>query len=106
MAREVTLLPRHWEWLGDQPGGASAALRRLVEAARKAGGGSDEQRQTIEAAHRFMWDIAGDLPGFEDASRALFAKDFDVFAERIAGWPGGVREQLARYLKRAEGMPA
>ncbi|MBT5777899.1 MAG: DUF2239 family protein [Rhodospirillaceae bacterium] len=106
VAREVTLLPRHWEWLGDQRGGASAALRRLVDAARKTGGGSDEQHQTIEAAHRFMWDIAGDLPGFEDAARALFAMDFASFSERISGWPSGVREQLARFLKRAESMPA
>ena len=34
IAREITLLPRHWEWLASQPGGASVALRKLVEAAR------------------------------------------------------------------------
>src|SRR5688572_3936733 len=35
VSREVTLLPRHWEWLEQQPNGISAALRRLVDEARK-----------------------------------------------------------------------
>src|SRR5262249_47731929 len=35
VSREVSLLPRHWEWLEQQPSGISAALRRLVDEARK-----------------------------------------------------------------------
>jgi len=101
IAREVTLLPRHWDWLADQRGGASAVLRKLVEMARKEGAGDEQVRKSVEAAHRFMWDIAGDQPGFEDASRALFAKDFDTFVERIGDWPTGVREQLMRLFERA-----
>src|SRR5205809_1075295 len=31
VAREVTLLPRDWDWLAGQPGGASVALRKRVE---------------------------------------------------------------------------
>ncbi len=106
VARKVTLLPRHWDWLGRQRGGASAALRKLVETARKEGAGEEQTRRAIEAAHRFMWDIAGDQPGFEDASRALFAKDFDGFAERISAWPEGVRQQLGRFIERVRRMSA
>ena len=102
VAREVTLLPRHWEWLGQQPGGASASLRRLVEAARKDAGGKMGERAAIEATHRFMCNIAGDLPGFEEASRTLFAKDFEDFTEHISDWPAGIREQLQRFAQRAE----
>jgi len=87
VAREVTLAPRHWEWLAAQPGGASAALRRLVEEARRSSGGKDRERAAQEAAYRFMAAMAGDLPGFEEATRALFAKDRARFERLVAPWP-------------------
>ncbi len=87
-AREVTLLPRHWDWLADQPGGASAALRRLVDAARKAP--EAQRRAARDAAYRFMAAIAGDLPGFEDAARALYANDRAGLETRIAAWPADI----------------
>ncbi|HMN73808.1 MAG TPA: DUF2239 family protein [Rhodoblastus sp.] len=92
-AREVTLLPRHWDWLRAQPGGASVALRKLVEAASHDPRREAHQaaRRAQEAAYKFMHGIGGDLPGFEEAARALFAKDGTAFAARIAGWPGDVR---------------
>ncbi|EOT7483523.1 TPA: DUF2239 family protein [Pseudomonas aeruginosa] len=93
VAREVTLLPRHWEWLAAQPGGASVALRKLVEEARRSQSG--RARQAQERAYHFMNAMAGDLPGFEEATRALFAGDPEGFAERIAGWPTDVREHAA-----------
>jgi hypothetical protein len=85
VAREVTLLPRHWEWLAAQPGGASVALRKLVEEARR----DDAQttRAAVEAAYRVMSALAGDLPGFEEASRALFAHDAARFGDAVADWP-------------------
>jgi len=90
--REVTLLPRHWEWLGAQPGGASVALRKLVEEARRAGTEKDRIRQAHERAYHFMSAIAGDLPGFEEATRALFAHDPDRFAAQMAAWPADIRD--------------
>ncbi|MDB5803575.1 MAG: hypothetical protein JWN73_897 [Betaproteobacteria bacterium] len=92
VAREVTLLPRHWEWLAAQPGGASVMLRKLVEAARKQGADADRVRQAREAAYRFMAALAGNEPGFEEATRALFAGDSPAFTERCAGWPEDVRD--------------
>jgi hypothetical protein len=91
VAREVTLLPRHWEWLGSQPGGASQALRRLVDEARRADGGQTLAKAARERAYRFLSALAGDLPGFEEATRALFAGDGEAFAERMADWPPDVR---------------
>lgn len=91
VAREVTLLPRHWDWLASQPGGASHALRRLVEEARRRDGGQSEARTAQEAAYRFMSALAGDLPGFEEATRALFANDAARFAVHAAGWPADIR---------------
>jgi uncharacterized protein len=88
----VTLLPRHWEWLNAQPGGASVALRRLVEEARRAGAGRERTRAAREAAYRFTHAVAGDLPGFEEATRALFAGDRARFGDAAAGWPSDVRE--------------
>jgi hypothetical protein len=96
IAREVTLLPRHWEWLATQPGGASVALRKLVEKARKDGSGEEERRQAHERAYHFMSAIAGDLPGFEEATRALFAHDPQRFAARLQSWPQDVREHATR----------
>lgn len=93
VAREVTLLPRHWDWLAAQPGGASHALRRLVEEARRADGG---RRAARDAAYRFMSALAGDLAGFEEASRALFAGDHGRFDEHTASWPADIRTHAAR----------
>lgn len=91
VAREVTLLPRHWDWLAAQPGGASQALRRLVDEARRGDRGQTQARSAREAAYRFMAALAGNLPGFEDASRALFAGDEIGFFRHAAGWPGDIR---------------
>lgn len=96
VAREVTLLPRHWAWLADQPGGASAALRRLVDEARRTKGAAHAQRTAHEAAYRFMTAIGGDLPGYEEALRALFANDRTGLEARLAAWPEDVRTYALR----------
>lgn len=95
-AREVTLLPRHWDWLAAQPGGASVALRKLVEEARRADGGAAERRTRQEAAYRFMSTLAGDLPGYEEAIRALFAGDSERLSALTDAWPIDVRDHAQR----------
>jgi len=95
VAREVTLLPRQWEWLSAQPGGASVALRRLVDEARKVSVEGDRRRAAQEAAYRFMQAMAGDEPGFEETARALFSGDIGRFEEHSATWPEDVREHAA-----------
>lgn len=90
-AREVTLLPRHWDWLASQPGGASVALRKLVEAALKEAEGPDRACRAKDAAYRFMTTMAGDRPGYEEATRMLFAGDWTAFDAATANWPADVR---------------
>ena len=92
IGREVTLLPRHWDWLSSQPGGASVALRKLVDEARRTRGDRDRIRTAQEATYRFISAIAGNLPGFEEATRALFAYDRRRLGDLIAGWPEDVRD--------------
>jgi hypothetical protein len=94
IAREVTLLPRHWDWLGAQPGGASVALRKLVDEARRVHAQRDARRAAHERAYHFMSAMAGDLPNFEEASRALFADEPARFGTLIAGWPLDVRRHI------------
>ncbi|HGS7887165.1 TPA: DUF2239 family protein [Pseudomonas aeruginosa] len=94
--REVTLLPRHWEWLAAQPGGASVALRKLVEEARRANSEKDKVRMAHERAYQFMQTIAGDLPGFEEATRALFANEPLRVRVLIAAWPRDIRDHAMR----------
>lgn len=101
VAREVTLLPRHWDWLAAQPGGASQALRRLVDQARTADEGRSARRAATDAAYRFMAAMAGDLAGFEEASRALFASDEARFREEAAGWPADISDHALRLWGRA-----
>lgn len=96
IAREVTLLPRHWEWLAGQPGGASVALRKLVQEAQRANAGKDKLREAQERTYNFMLAVGGDLPGFEEATRALFANDTRKFRDLIAAWPGDLRDHAAR----------
>lgn len=101
VAREVTLLPRHWDWLATQPGGASVALRKLVEVARRDSETRDRVRQASAVAYRFMSTIAGHEAGFEEASRALFAGDQAGFDVLIAGWPVDVQHHLKRLAADA-----
>ena len=109
VSREVTLLPRHWDWLERQPQGASAALRRLVEEARKREPGKEKAAQAREAVGRLMSALAGDRPGYEEASRCLYAKDQPSFEKRIQGWPKDVKAYLLRLARAAaqwDGGPA
>lgn len=96
VAREVTLLPRHWDWLGRQPGGASVALRKLVDAASKTGSDRDRLRQAQAAAYRFLSALAGNLGNFEEASRALFAGNAAQFGDLIRDWPADVRDHAQK----------
>ncbi|WP_175763192.1 DUF2239 family protein [Burkholderia ambifaria] len=105
VSREVTLLPRHWDWLATQPGGASVALRKLVEDARRTHAAADRRRDAQARAYHFMSAIAGDLPGFEEAARALYANDVARLAELIAGWPDDVRDH-ALALARGDLPPS
>lgn len=102
VAREVTLLPEHWDWLAAQPGGSSVALRKLVHQARRSAAGRPDQGKARERAYAFMAAVAGDLPGFEEATRALFAGDHARLAELTARWPADVREHVARLADAGE----
>ena len=98
VAREVSLLPRHWEWLEQQPNGASAAIRRLVDQARSNDPGAERTRLAIEAASRFLSAMAGNLPGYEEATRALFGRDRQRFDELIGVWPKDIRLHAQRLV--------
>ncbi|WP_050425229.1 DUF2239 family protein [Bradyrhizobium tropiciagri] len=92
VAREITLLPRHWDWLAQQKGGASVAIRKLVDEARRSSGDKDRARAAQDAAYRFMTTMAGNRPHYEEAIRALFAHDRRRFAALIADWPADIRD--------------
>ena len=100
-AREVTLLPRHWDWLAQQPGGASVTLRKLVEAARREKAGADTLAQGRDALYRFMAAVAGNAPDYDEASRALFAGQKTRFLSLIASWPNDVQAHLQHLSNRA-----
>ncbi len=101
VSREVTLLPRHWAWLNSQPGGASVALRKLVEEARRVNHERDNVRAGQEAAYRFMSAMAGNRPGFEEAARALFAGDAEKFEQMITPWPADIRAHAVKLAQPA-----
>jgi uncharacterized protein len=101
VAREITLLPRHWDWLAQQKGGASVAIRKLVDEARRVNEDADRIRLGQEAAYRFMSTMAGNRPHYEEAIRALFAGDPRRFEKLIAEWPADVRDHAAKLAERA-----
>lgn len=101
VAHEVSLLPRHWEWLEQQPSGASAAIRRLVDEARKRDPGEQQTRSAMEATDRFLSVMAGNLPGYEEASRSLYARDKERFDELIREWPKDIRLHAQRLVRGA-----
>ena len=99
ISKEITLLPHHWEWLAAQPGGASVTLRKLVEDAKKKFSGRDQLRAAQEATYKFMLVMAGDLENYEEALRALYAKDSDQFSKQIKAWPKDIRSHLIKLTK-------
>jgi hypothetical protein len=101
VAREVTLLPRHWEWLNRQPGGASVAMRKLVEEARRVNETRDRVRRAQEVAYRFMSAMAGNEAGFEEALRSLFAADQSRFDSLVDSWPIDVRDHARKLAAGA-----
>jgi len=101
VAREVTLLPRHWDWLAQQKGGASVAIRKLVEEARRNSEDRDRIRLAQEAAYRFMSAMAGNRPHYEEAIRTLFGNDPGRFGKLIAEWPADVRDHVLGLAERA-----
>jgi hypothetical protein len=107
-SREISLLPRHWEWLEQQPNGASAALRRLIDDARRHGPDEQKARQTREALVRIMSAMAGNQTGYEAACRALYAGDRQEFEALILNWPVDIQQYLldrARTLFRWQSEP-
>jgi predicted ester cyclase len=104
-SREISLLPRHWEWLEQQSHGASGSLRRLVEHAMKLTPGKERARRLRAALAQFLSAVAGDRPNYEEASRALFGGDMPRFEELIQRWPKDIRDyavHLARQAGRAD----
>lgn len=96
IAREISLLPRHWEWLEQQPAGASAVLRRLVDEARKKEPDEQRVKSTIDAVGRLLSAMAGNLPGYEEVTRSLYSRNRKRFDELIAEWPDDLRSHLQR----------
>lgn len=101
VSREVSLLPRHWDWLEQQPNGISAALRRLVEHARKTESGEDRARRIRAALSRFLTAMAGNRPNFEEATRSLFAGDDKQFEQLVQRWPKDIREYAVERAREA-----
>jgi hypothetical protein len=98
VSREISLLPRHWEWLEEQSSGASAALRRLVDEARRREQGRQRARLAMDAAARFMSAMAGNLGGYEEATRALYSKDRARLENLTSKWPRDVRKQMLNLI--------
>ena len=96
VAREITLLPRHWDWLAEQPGGASVALRKLIDTARGSGEARMLVRRAQEAADRVMTAMLGNQPGYEEASRALYSGDRSKFVTLTEPWPVDLRDYVRR----------
>ncbi len=101
ISREVSLLPRHWDWLNEQPGGASATLRKLVEERMRVSQGRDRARKAQEAASKFAWIMGGNLPQFEEVARAMARKDRARFEALIAEWPADIRNHLQWLVEKA-----
>ncbi|MBN1687266.1 MAG: DUF2239 family protein [Spirochaetales bacterium] len=97
---EICLLPRHWAWLEAQPRSASATIRRLIDVARKSAGKQDRVRERIAVTDRFLWGMAGNLPGYEEASRALYAQNWADFSELTSAWPEDIRSHVDFLLKK------
>jgi hypothetical protein len=100
VSREVSLLPKHWEWLATQAGGASTTLRKLVDEAQKKSLTGHSTKNILEATHKFMSTLGGDLQGYEEALRALYRKDQKMFLSQIEDWPRDLQKHLIEISKK------
>ncbi len=98
VSREISLLPRHWEWLESRPEGCSGALRRLVEEAQKRDPEAEHRAQARDAAHKFLWAIAGNYLHFEEVTRALYAGDHECMFSLMVDWPPDIRQHTRALL--------
>lgn len=101
VSREITLLPRHWDWLSQQPGGASVTIRKMIDAARKQDEVPARARKAREVTYKFMSAMAGNEANFEEATRALFAGDHARFDELIQPWPVDLKDHIKRLMRTA-----
>jgi hypothetical protein len=99
VSREVSLLPRHWDWLNDQRGGASATLRKLVETQLRREWAPFQARRAHDALSKFLWNMAGNLPDFEEASRALTRREYERLDALIAAWPPDIRDHVRELVQ-------
>jgi len=104
-SREVSLLPRHWEWLEHQSSGTSGALRRLVERGIAHQPGRERARRIRAALSTVLTAMAGDRPNYEESTRAMFRGDVNGFEALVKRWPRDIRTyavERARAADRAE----
>jgi uncharacterized protein len=101
VAREVSLLPRHWAWLGEQSSSASGTLRRLIDEAMRREPGEQQVRAAVNAVSRFLTAVAGNLPDYEEATRALYAHDRKRLDGLTRNWPQDIRAHIRRVLGHA-----
>jgi hypothetical protein len=106
VSKEITLLPRHWQWLSEQPGGASVTLRKLVEKARKDNAAIDQMRKAREALERFMYIVAGNLEYYEDCTRFLYEGKYSACKQLCAAWPEDICEHITQMLENLQALHA
>ncbi|HEY7958331.1 MAG TPA: DUF2239 family protein [Polyangia bacterium] len=104
LSREVSLFPRHWDWLEEQPNGISGVLRRLVEQAIKGQTGKQRAERVRAALSRFLSSMAGDRPHYEEASRALFEGQTRRFEALVRKWPKDIRSYAVRQAREAAAL--
>lgn len=96
ISREISLLPRHWEWLATQSSGASSSIRNLIEDAIKKSTSKVSLKQQQEKVYRVMTTLAGDLDGYEEAIRSLYKRDRESFIKFTKGWSKDLRSYLEK----------
>lgn len=96
VSTEVTLLPRHWDWLNSQPARASGTIRRLVDQAMAREAGNEKRRR--EVLGTILWALAGNEPGFEEASRALYSGNIERLKTLVSAWSGSLGEFVSWWV--------
>lgn len=96
VSKEITLLPKHWDWLNLQANGASGSIRKLIDEAMKRNVAKDELKRSQNSVYKFMTIMAGNYPLYEEALRAFYANDNAKFKYIITNWPKDVRDHLLK----------
>lgn len=94
ISREITLQQKHWNWLDQQSSSASAVIRKLIDKELNDPSSESNIMLAKQAIDHFMLAMLGNMPNYEEATRALYQGNKSHFLALIHNYPKDLKVYL------------